>query len=116
MLMTEQRRALNLAPGTLGARRDVPGRRPSAPGARRGAPAANSSTPSGASARTRQADTDTDTDDDNVGQFGIDTSGDLTVGTGGGRGVDLANGDLTVEVAPHFSVDTGVQASDTDGW
>ena len=45
---------------------------------------------------------------DNAGQIGIDTSGDLTIGIGGGLGIDTKDGDLTVEVVPGISIDTGL--------
>lgn len=45
---------------------------------------------------------------DNAGQVSIDTSGDLSVGIGGGLGIDTANGDLTVQIAPGISIDTGI--------
>lgn len=38
-----------------------------------------------------------------VGSVGIDSSGHLTVGLGGGLGIDTVNGDLTV-----FGIDTGI--------
>lgn len=40
---------------------------------------------------------------DNAGSVGVDSSGHLTVGLGGGLGIDTVNGDLTV-----FGIDTGI--------
>lgn len=44
---------------------------------------------------------------DNAGDMTIDTSGDPSIGLGGGLGIDLVNGDLTMKVAPGFSIDLG---------
>lgn len=39
---------------------------------------------------------------DNVGEAGIDSSGNLTIGIGGGVGIDVVNGDITID-----NIDTG---------
>jgi hypothetical protein len=45
---------------------------------------------------------------DNVGEIGIDTSGDLTIGIGGGLAVDLADGDIVVDIpGTNIGIDTG---------
>ena len=43
---------------------------------------------------------------DNVGQPGIDSSGNPTIGIGSGVNIDLVNGDLTIG-SGGFSIDTG---------
>lgn len=43
--------------------------------------------------------------DDNTGQVGIDNQGDLTIGIGGGLGIDTSDGSLTFG-GGGFSVDT----------
>jgi len=48
---------------------------------------------------------DRDETRDNAGKLSIDTSGDPSIGIGGGLGIDLANGDLTMQIAPGLSID-----------
>lgn len=55
-----------------------------------------------------------DNPSDNAGQIGIDSSGDPTIGIGSGLGIDLKNGDLTVQVAPGFSIDLGPDNNDNN--
>lgn len=43
--------------------------------------------------------------DDNAGQVGIDNQGDLTMGIGGGFGIDTSDGSLTIG-GGGFSIDT----------
>lgn len=43
--------------------------------------------------------------DDNTGQLGIDNQGDLTIGIGGGLGIDTSDGSLTFG-SGGFSIDT----------
>jgi hypothetical protein len=48
-----------------------------------------------------------DASDDNIGQLGVNTEGDLTIGLGNGLTLDAEDGSLGLEVAPGFSVDLG---------
>lgn len=50
--------------------------------------------------------------DDNVGQLGVDTEGDLTIGIGGGLAIDLADGDVVVDVP---GTNLGVDVEDLGG-
>jgi len=43
---------------------------------------------------------------DNGPGIGIDTDGDLTVGIGGGLGIDATDGSLEIEVMPGVYLDT----------
>lgn len=61
----------------------------------------------GYNSRTRRYEWHESDLSDNAGEISVDTSGDVSIGIGGGLGIDTANGDLTMKIAPGISVDLG---------
>lgn len=49
---------------------------------------------------------------DNLGDISITNTGELSFGMGGGLGIDT-DGDLTLKIAPGFSIDLGTNDSNS---
>lgn len=61
-----------------------------------------------AARRSTETASSASSSDDNAGQLGIDNQGDLTIGLGGGLGIDTSDGSITFG-SGGFSIDSDGQ-------